>query len=95
MSLCSLFLCVLAAPVAFPVRADDAANRHDPAREQFARAENLRAGLEAKTERQRSLQDYDNLVSAYRRVYLITPSAAEVPQAMKQVGDLYTIWAAI
>ncbi len=89
-SLFSLFLCFIAAPFV-SLRADDSANRHDLAREQFARAENLREGLEAKPDRQRSLQDYATVVSAYHRVYLITPSAPEVPQAMKQVGDLYTV----
>ena len=45
--------------------------------------------LEAKSERQRSLQDYLQLVAAYRHVYLITPRAPEVTGAIKEVGDLY------
>ena len=56
---------------------------------QFERAEALRAALEAKTERERSLRDYENLVSAYRRVYLITPRAAQAPLAIQNVADLY------
>src|ERR1700739_3766694 len=50
---------------------EDSASRRAAAEGQFARAEALRATLEAKTERGRSLQDYENLVSAYRRGYLI------------------------
>lgn len=48
-----------------------------------------RAALEAKAERERSVRDYEDLVSAYRRVYLITPNAVEVPPAIKEVADLY------
>ena len=35
------------------------------------------------------MRDYEDLVSAYRRVYLITPNAVEVPPAIKNVADLY------
>jgi N-acetylmuramoyl-L-alanine amidase len=68
---------------------EDYGSRREAAEGQFARAEALRATLEAKTERERSLQDYENLVSAYRRVYLITPNAIQVPPAIKNVADLY------
>jgi N-acetylmuramoyl-L-alanine amidase len=68
---------------------EDNGSRRAAAEGQFARAEALRATLEAKTERERSLQDYENLVSAYRRVYLITPNAIQVPPAIKNVADLY------
>src|SRR5438445_2734532 len=64
-------------------------SRRAAAQGQFERAEALRATLEAKTERERSLRDYENLVSAYRRVYLITPRAAQVPSAIKIAADLY------
>jgi N-acetylmuramoyl-L-alanine amidase len=56
---------------------------------QFERAEGLRATLEAKTERERSVREYEAVVTAYRRVYLITPSAIQVPPAIKSVADLY------
>jgi N-acetylmuramoyl-L-alanine amidase len=73
-----------------PARAqEDPASRRAAAEGQFERAEALRATLEAKTERERSLRDYEALVMAYRRVYLITPSAVQVPPAIKQVADLY------
>jgi N-acetylmuramoyl-L-alanine amidase len=68
---------------------EDPASRRAAAQGQFERAEALRATLEAKTERERSLREYEALVSAYRRVYLITPSAVQVPSAIKNVADLY------
>ena len=72
------------------VRADDASQRRAAAKAQFARAEGLRAALEAKPERRRSLQEYTQVAASYRRVYLITPHAADVPAAIKQVADLYS-----
>jgi N-acetylmuramoyl-L-alanine amidase len=68
---------------------DDGPSRRAAAHTQFEHAETMRATLEAKSERARSLQDYKDLVFAYRHVYLITPHAEEVPQALKEVGDLY------
>jgi N-acetylmuramoyl-L-alanine amidase len=86
-------LCPIAALVMLcawiPVRADEAADRREEVKAQFAKAEGLREALEAKPERERSLQEYTAVVAAYRRVYLITPRAAEVPTAIKQVADLY------
>ena len=69
--------------------AADTASRRAAAEGQFERAEMLRAAFEAKSERERSLRDYENLLSAYRRVYLITPNAVQVPAAIKNVADLY------
>lgn len=90
----ALTLCLLTGALicgASPARAEDvpAAARRAEADEQFARAEAMRATLETKSERQRSLQDYLQLVAAYRHVYLITPRAPEVTGAIKEVGDLY------
>ena len=68
---------------------DDVASRRASAQDQFERAEAQRSALEAKAERERSVRDYEDLVTAYRRVYLITPNAVEVPPAIKNVADLY------
>ena len=68
---------------------EDSASRRAAAEGQFERAEAMRATLEAKAERERSLREYEALVMAYRRVYLITPSAMQVPPAIKEVADLY------
>src|SRR5690242_19606350 len=81
---------VVGLSAAAPAQAqEDPASRRAAAEGQFERAEALRATLEAKTERERSLREYEALVMAYRRVYLITPSAVQVPPAIKQVADLY------
>src|SRR2546427_2595521 len=68
---------------------EDSLSRRAAAQGQFERAEALRAALEAKTERERSLRDYENLVSAYRRVYLISPRAAQAPSAIQNAAGLY------
>ncbi len=87
----SLTLIVAFAIVAVPSAAaqDDIVSRRASARDQFERAEAQRSALEAKAERERSVRDYEDLVTAYRRVYLITPNAVEVPPAIKNVADLY------
>ena len=84
-----LSLLALVCSFAPAARADDSTDRHAEARQQFVRAESLRATVEAKPDGARALKDYTDLVSAYRRVYLITPRAAEVPAAIKQVAELY------
>src|ERR1019366_3278801 len=70
-------------------RADRSSALHETARAQFDRAEKDRQALEARPENSRSLKDYTSLVSSYRRVYLITPRATEVPRALNQVAELY------
>jgi N-acetylmuramoyl-L-alanine amidase len=57
---------------------------------QFARAEEQRAVLNNKASERRTLADYKQVVTSYRRVYLITPRASEVPDALVAVAELYT-----
>src|SRR5260370_9363267 len=57
---------------------------------QFARAEDLRAQLNSRPADKRTLSEYKQVVSSYRRVYLITPHAGEVPDALLAVAELYT-----
>jgi len=66
------------------------ANRREAASTQFARAEDLRAELNGKATEKRSLSEYKQVVSSYRRVYLITPHANEVPDALLAVAELYS-----
>jgi N-acetylmuramoyl-L-alanine amidase len=66
------------------------ANRHEAAAAQFARAEDLRAELNSKPIEKRALAEYKQVVSSYRRVYLITPHANEVPDALLAVAELYS-----
>jgi N-acetylmuramoyl-L-alanine amidase len=66
-----------------------AAGRRQSAHTQFDRAEDLRAALNSKLPANRNLEEYKNVVSAYRRVYLLTPNALEVPEALFDVAQLY------
>ena len=68
---------------------DDASQRRDSAKTQFDSAEKQRTALEALPENSRTLPQYASLVTAYRRVYLITPHAGEVPEALNEVATLY------
>jgi N-acetylmuramoyl-L-alanine amidase len=65
-------------------------NRREAAATQFAHAEELRAQLNSKPAEKRALSEYKQVVSSYRRVYLITPHAAEVPDALLAVAELYS-----
>ena len=65
-------------------------NRRQAATTQFAHAEDLRAELNSKPAEKRKLSEYKQVVSSYRRVYLITPHAAEVPDALLAVAELYS-----
>src|SRR6266481_3197098 len=68
----------------------DKSNRRQAAATQFTHAEDLRAGLNSKPAEKRKLSEYKQVVSSYRRVYLITPHAAEVPDALLAVAELYS-----
>jgi N-acetylmuramoyl-L-alanine amidase len=63
--------------------------RRQAASGQFARAEEQRAALNEKAPNKRSLAEYKQVVSTYHRVYLITPHAAEVPESLVAVAELY------
>ncbi|GAC1627136.1 MAG: hypothetical protein PVS2B2_26230 [Candidatus Acidiferrum sp.] len=76
-----------------PQEARAAANatvRRQAAGAQFSRAEEQRAALNSKPAEKRTLSDYKQVVATYRRVYLITPHATEVPDALLSVAELYT-----
>ena len=66
------------------------AARRSAASNQYARAEELRAELNSKPAEKRSLSEYKQVVSSYRRVYLITPHANEVRDALLAIAELYT-----
>jgi N-acetylmuramoyl-L-alanine amidase len=57
---------------------------------QFARAEDQRAELNSKSTEKRTLADYKQVVSGYRRVAMITPRASEVPDSLLAIAELYT-----
>ena len=67
-----------------------AAVRRQSASTQFARAEEQRAALNSKPTEKRTLADYKQVVTGYRRVALITPRAPEVPDSLLAVAELYS-----
>src|SRR5258707_1640904 len=56
----------------------------------FARAEEQRAVINSKPTEKRTLADYKQVVTGYRRVAMITPRAPEVPDSLLAVAELYT-----
>jgi N-acetylmuramoyl-L-alanine amidase len=68
----------------------DSAIRREAAGAQFARAEEQRSNLNAKPAEKRTLAEYKQVVASYRRVYLITPRAAEVVDSLLSVAELYS-----
>ena len=68
----------------------NSSGRRQAASTQYARAEDLRVQLSSKPADKRALSEYKQVVSSYRRVYLITPHASEVPDALLAVAELYT-----
>ena len=76
-----------------PVKAISTASavvKRQAASAQFARAEDQRAALNERAPNKRTLAEYKQVVSTYRRVVLITPHAPEVPGAVLAVAELYT-----
>src|SRR5882724_2252190 len=87
----------LALSVAPSLLAATGAERREPSRvvkrqaatTQFARAEEQREELNSKPSEKRTLSDYKQVVSSYRRVALITPRAPEVPDSLLAVAEVY------
>ncbi len=75
---------VLAVCFALPVRAD----RKSEARDQFEHAVKMRTMLEGYLEKDRSLSDYRQTVSAYHKVYLISTQAEEVTPSLVAEAEL-------
>src|SRR4029077_12507440 len=67
-----------------------AAVKRQSASTQYARAEEEREALSNKPTERRTLADYKQVVTSYRRVALITPRAAEVPESLLAVAELYS-----
>jgi N-acetylmuramoyl-L-alanine amidase len=70
--------------------AEQAEGKRQAASSQFDRAEELRSDLNGTAAEKRTLAQYKQTVSSYRRVYLITPHAMEVPDALLAVAELYS-----
>jgi N-acetylmuramoyl-L-alanine amidase len=71
------------------IPAAHAQQKQAEARAQFERAEKMRTAVEGRPQSARTLEDYQRLAAAYRKVYLITPQGEEVTLALRTVGELY------
>ncbi len=87
-SLCFGVLAAMLIPCPATASTGDSSVRREAASSQFARAEELRGLLNSKAPSQRTLAEYKKVVAGYQRVYMITPHAAEVPEALFAVGEL-------
>ncbi len=88
-----LFVWLLLSPGFFAVAAGTAeptATLKHQASAQFQHAEQQRAALNVKPLAKRTLADYRQVITNYRRVYLITPRAVEVSDALLAIAQLYT-----
>ena len=64
--------------------------KRQAASSQYVRAEEQRSALNGKPQEKRTLAEYKQVVASYHRVTLITPRAAEVPDSLLAVAELYT-----
>ena len=88
LSACAIPFLALNARAAGTTRTPD--SKRAAATAQFDRAEEQRSTLNEKPSNKRTLAEYKNVVTTYRRVFLITPRAPEVPESLSAVGQLYT-----
>jgi N-acetylmuramoyl-L-alanine amidase len=84
-----LFAAALAVVLAFCLAPAAQADRRSEAREQFTRAVKMRTILEGYLEKDRSLSDYRQTVSAYHKVYLISTQSEEVTPSLVAEAELY------
>jgi N-acetylmuramoyl-L-alanine amidase len=85
--------CGLTAAQSYATGAPDntpAAAKRQAASSQYLRAEEQRSALNSKPPEKRTLAEYKQTVASYHRVTLITPRAAEVPDSLLAVAELYT-----
>src|SRR5579863_976681 len=67
-----------------------AASKREAASTQFAKAESMRSVLNERPPNKKTIVEYTRVATAYRMVYVITPHAMEVPDALLAVGEIYT-----
>lgn len=79
----------LALALAFALPASAGVDRKLQAREQFEHAVKLRTTLEGTPDNERSIFDYRQALTAYHKVYLISPQAEEVTPSLVAEAELY------
>ena len=85
-----VFVCALACLLLAPVSslARTVAQKKQAARAQFETAERLRDSLESKAEDQRTRQDYQKVIEAYRKVYYTAPTSVKADASVLAVAEL-------
>ena len=66
------------------------AGKREAASTQFAKAEDMRSTLNGRSAERKTLTEYMRVTTAYRMVYVITPHAVQVPDALLAVGEIYS-----
>src|SRR5579859_3260225 len=64
--------------------------KRDAAEAQYSRAEEQRTALNHKASEKRTLAEYKSVVASYKKVYLISPHAADVQDSLLAVAELQT-----
>ncbi len=88
-ALTAVVICVPARTIAAGTTTTSAGKR-EAAQAQFARAEEQRSALNSRAAADHTLAEYKQVVSAYRRVALITPRSSDVPDSFIAIAELYT-----
>jgi N-acetylmuramoyl-L-alanine amidase len=78
--------CLLLSPLSSVART--VAQKKQAARAQFDTAERLRDSLESKAEAQRTRQDYQKVIEAYRKVYYTAPTSMKADASVLAVAEL-------
>src|SRR5437870_13801775 len=78
----ALFLCLIPA-----ARAKTNARKLAAAKAQFERAERQRATLQAKPQEERTADEYSQIITTNRRLYLVTARTAEIHSASASSPD--------
>src|SRR5215831_1743251 len=78
--------CLLLSPLSSVART--VAQKKQAARAQFDTAERLRDSLESKAEAQRTRQDYQKVIEAYRKVYYTAPTSVKADASVLAVAEL-------
>src|SRR5436305_13141693 len=80
--------CLLA--FAAPTQGMSVGRKKHLALDQYHKALQMREALNGRSERQRTSDDYDHVIEAFRRVYHIAPTSTRAVASVLAVGDLLT-----
>jgi len=76
--------------IATPAHATSVARKKHLSLEQYHKALQMREALRGRPESQRSPEDYDRVIDAFRKVYHISPTSTRADASVLAVGDLLT-----